>query len=156
MWDQRFFQCWTAKKWRIIPTYVGSTGPYSIAKTVAANHSHVCGINVMMSYRSAIDVESFPRMWDQPLENPMAWIRVRIIPTYVGSTGRMTDHPHRLSNHSHVCGINLVPVLLAAAFCESFPRMWDQRKPLRKEANEKRIIPTYVGSTTGNGKISVV
>ncbi len=67
-------------------------------------------------------------MWDQPLLPKVTVHTVRIIPTYVGSTHLRRLMLLRITNHSHVCGINhhIQPGTLMTF----------------------RIIPTYVGSTT--------
>ena len=51
------------------------------------------------------------------------------------------------TNHSHVCGINVLEKLKEQYPGESFPRMWDQRLGTSKRRLPRRIIPTYVGST---------
>ena len=99
--------------------------------------------------------ESFPRMWDQQDFMQLRGREERIIPTYVGSTQYPPWSACRISNHSHVCGINAYGNENLGYVVESFPRMWDQRcfRLLRPPA--LRIIPTYVGSTrnyTGNSK----
>ena len=66
-------------------------------------------------------------MWDQQRIKKASRTPVRIIPTYVGSTGFI-----------------LLGVVLDA---ESFPRMWDQPNSAPVYRGRVRIIPTYVGST---------
>ena len=74
--------------------------------------------------------ESFPRMWDQHEIIVKTGCVVRIIPTYVGSTGKAISSLFSITNHSHVCGINAYPELSGTLSDESFPRMWDQRARL--------------------------
>ena len=147
MWDQR---CHTPPSYvclRIIPTYVGSTA--EIAKEIynGTNHSHVCGINCLLHLQEHAMLESFPRMWDQPSLENVTSEPVRIIPTYVGSTRTCKVETVRISNHSHVCGINLVRCENVLCLVESFPRMWDQLSSFLYTSVLQRIIPTYVGST---------
>ena len=147
MWDQRLAEscdrvnkriiptyvgstesCYRLKRHdRIIPTYVGSTPSLVLLSGLAANHSHVCGINNGIVRMNCLQDESFPRMWDQ----------LRLF----GSAIII------LPNHSHVCGINQRTPSISRRHGESFPRMWDQRLAESCDRVNKRIIPTYVGST---------
>ena len=72
----------------------------------------------------------------------------RIIPTYVGSTATFYISITSATNHSHVCGINHRLSRIHPMNNESFPRMWDQRAFRMTPSGYRRIIPTYVGSTT--------
>ena len=76
---------------RIIPTYVGSTHRLRTSELNSPNHSHVCGINYLFSTECSYFLESFPRMWDQPLIYQVIRLIQRIIPTYVGSTRRKNN-----------------------------------------------------------------
>ena len=86
-------------------------------------------------------------MWDQQLREVFRKRSMRIIPTYVGSTPLRHRVDLALSNHSHVCGINLLSCFQCLLLYESFPRMWDQLECVKTSLPECRIIPTYVGST---------
>ena len=112
---------------RIIPTYVGSTGIQLSYSTRGPNHSHVCGINHRPHKGNICILESFPRMWDQLKRAFFVWVLY--------------------ANHSHVCGINRDASARASGSFESFPRMWDQLIKRLKSMETDRIIPTYVGST---------
>ena len=148
MWDQHRASVPFPPHYRIIPTYVGSTDCALCLLSSAANHSHVCGINTLSVFYFVLNFESFPRMWDQPPSAAYTARRLRIIPTYVGSTRRPVNFSSRITNHSHVCGINF-PVTVVLRFPnESFPRMWDQLQRNSTRSSERRIIPTYVGSTS--------
>ena len=65
MWDQRCGERREFRHFRIIPTYVGSTRVRQALLSDDANHSHVCGINMQVTYDVDGKTESFPRMWDQ-------------------------------------------------------------------------------------------
>ena len=171
MWDQQLHaECRLALR-RIIPTYVGSTFAKNAFRDLASNHSHVCGINgvyvtayarrnrIIPTYVGSTggfsggvvtSVESFPRMWDQLPSARIVLTPFRIIPTYVGSTQYDIPFTKVVSNHSHVCGINGCRTSMMQCWCESFPRMWDQRFFTGKGIEFRRIIPTYVGSTNRN------
>ena len=86
MWDQRFVRPGDVEGVRIIPTYVGSTKIRAMLLGLAANHSHVCGINFLYTHSPQISDESFPRMGDQLHDAEERDVSHRIIPTYVGST----------------------------------------------------------------------
>ena len=77
----------------------------------------------------------------------------RIIPTYVGSTSGASVLNLNKPNHSHVCGINNSRGCWVLTVSESFPRMWDQRFHHARRGCERRIIPTYVGSTVQNSTV---
>ena len=148
MWDQLNCRCPPRRPVRIIPTYVGSTHFLSLSFCRPPNHSHVCGINGLNTWFLRIHHESFPRMWDQPHPPVMTKEEIRIIPTYVGSTGPLVQVERSATNHSHVCGINKAPFITVVISCESFPRMWDQHRLQSFRSVRYRIIPTYVGSTS--------
>ena len=147
MWDQLCDVLDLAGRLRIIPTYVGSTVIQGIATSVSANHSHVCGINVLRCFAPPFNDriiptyvgstrrlsnlrnranESFPRMWDQHVSEFCKRSPARIIPTYVGSTMPAASYFPGSPNHSHVCGINGISRTGRSNRSESFPRMWDQ------------------------------
>ena len=128
MWDQRSPAWPPLYLFRIIPTYVGSTGRIPQHKRHVSNHSHVCGINLQASFNRLAICESFPRMWDQRVHNLSYEFAFRIIPTYVGSTWFMWRSCKNFANHSHVCGINHCAGLRQRYVFESFPRMWDQQR----------------------------
>ena len=147
MWDQQDRPVPAAGRFRIIPTYVGSTLMRANHHAFRTNHSHVCGINSDNRTITHPPFESFPRMWDQRLQQIGPASRNRIIPTYVGSTRTRSSYRLESSNHSHVCGINGLMAIHAQKRYESFPRMWDQPSYKRRKKAPARIIPTYVGST---------
>ena len=147
MWDQRALLKTNQMILRIIPTYVGSTCHCRELNLIPANHSHVCGINSAINSGIFAKFESFPRMWDQPTKEVVDEDATRIIPTYVGSTFSKAWRKTMRTNHSHVCGINLVSDSAAVSRSESFPRMWDQLNNPFFNFTRPRIIPTYVGST---------
>ena len=149
MWDQQRNISITVDGDRIIPTYVGSTYASLPFSLYTSNHSHVCGINPSTTNSRPQKSESFPRMWDQLVENILAADVSRIIPTYVGSTFFVGSVFKFDANHSHVCGINECSLHGCTEFDESFPRMWDQLLFLHYINHGIRIIPTYVGSTRG-------
>ncbi len=107
MWDQLGITPQAGWPWRIIPTYVGSTLRRSSTAASSSNHSHVCGINAIRFSIHCALFESFPRMWDQRVLLCLQLLRLRIIPTYVGSTCVIEIFKSVNTNHSHVCGINL-------------------------------------------------
>ena len=156
MWDQPHPPVMTKEEIRIIPTYVGSTGPLVQVERSATNHSHVCGINGSLGKLVRGGFESFPRMWDQLDSSAFASVRSRIIPTYVGSTEKDAQNGRLFTNHSHVCGINLPYVARGIVKVESFPRMWDQLIKRLKSMETDRIIPTYVGSTAASSSSTAV
>ena len=149
MWDQLDLLRSDINPNRIIPTYVGSTTTADGYELHSSNHSHVCGINSIVVLVTLSSGESFPRMWDQLFTRSCDCVDVRIIPTYVGSTTAFRSADRDRSNHSHVCGINIKITSITPMLLESFPRMWDQRRRERMGAVICRIIPTYVGSTSG-------
>ena len=126
---------------------MGSTARLVCFLFRAPNHSHVCGINCTPFLNFGSLSESFPRMWDQRGQTARLESRARIIPTYVGSTSLSRRICIRYSNHSHVCGINVIHHFALSSFSESFPRMWDQQRNISITVDGDRIIPTYVGST---------
>ena len=150
MWDQPPSGYPVASSPRIIPTYVGSTSSDASSPSVPSNHSHVCGINAGVRSPWRFCNESFPRMWDQPRRSFSRQLLERIIPTYVGSTYRDSSCISSAPNHSHVCGINRKALFRTLHALESFPRMWDQRFIVFTLLSSRRIIPTYVGSTSRN------
>ena len=126
MWDQLAIRGRFRRVKRIIPTYVGSTKSLVNRITKTTNHSHVCGINSRNDCLTHSKNESFPRMWDQQLNEIIHNPVTRIIPTYVGSTSAYGWTRRNFANHSHVCGINDTSSVMRNAWAESFPRMWDQ------------------------------
>ena len=71
----------------------------------------------------------------------------------MGSTLTPSRSSTAITNHSHVCGINFDIGISSSFSIESFPRMWDQPFLKIRQNEIFRIIPTYVGSTTGRAAL---
>ena len=66
-------------------------------------------------------------MWGTPTRYIIDLQEKRIIPTYVGNTGRSIDLHRHKPDHPHVCGEHYIAAALVLLASGSSPRMWGTR-----------------------------
>ena len=91
---------------------------------------------------------SSPRVWGALRHQKIPILRIRLIPTCVGSTTPGVTRVRCAAAHPHVCGEHFPNTDLLSIVSGSSPRVWgaldvrDARRP------GVRLIPTCVGSTS--------
>ena len=88
----------------IIPTRVGTSRKPCDLDNICKDHPHACGDKANYAYHPTHHWGSFPRVWGQGFKEDIAKLKVRIIPTRVGTSysGLKIDDIFR--DHPHACG----------------------------------------------------
>ena len=132
---------------RIIPIYMGSTEKFKLQISAIRNHPHIHGEYVKLLGGVSLLVESSPYTWGV-LNRPVnTTLFNRIIPIYMGSTGRLLTKRRHQRNHPHIHGEYLLHFLQQFDQWESSPYTWGVREREWHQPNNMGIIPIYMGST---------
>ncbi len=111
------------------------------------DHPHACGDKVKtycVAYRA---VGSSPRVWGQGSEFPTPQVRIRIIPTRVGTREIGLIMQNLEKDHPHACGDKIKDSPFATPAEGSSPRVWGQVFFLLIHLCATGIIPTRVGTS---------
>ena len=90
---------------------------------------------------------SSPRVWGQVFKQQLLLPYLRIIPTRVGTRGRLYLCQRRKWDHPHACGDKTNKYYTNPFAVGSSPRVWGQGRPYRHCRCTLRIIPTRVGTS---------
>ena len=96
--EKAFLNC------RIIPTRVGTRWIAVINLAVNEDHPHACGDKAFSSDIEELEAGSSPRVWGQVNIPCRAGVRLRIIPTRVGTSKKIKGRPLPPRDHPHACG----------------------------------------------------
>ena len=132
---------------RLIPTCVGSTRTVSARMSSRAAHPHVCGEHCLWLAGWVEGNGSSPRVWGARILRIIVRLKIRLIPTCVGSTGTAPRRHPAYAAHPHVCGEHRVILHVKLFVYGSSPRVWGAPYPHRAHPPAPRLIPTCVGST---------
>ena len=135
-----------AKQW-LIPTCVGSTASHQIPGGSQTAHPHVCGEHFAALAVAAASFGSSPRVWGARLARAPHNLRLRLIPTCVGSTLEVGLMRTGVTAHPHVCGEHVETLVRRVSGDGSSPRVWGAPCRWVEVLACSRLIPTCVGST---------
>ena len=137
----------SARLWRIIPAYAGSTSSRRSRKPSLSDHPRIRGEHKIMPNLRRISHGSSPHTRGALTLSEMRPVIFGIIPAYAGSTpGRRwcgpppPDHPRIRGEHV----IITCPVPVARG---SSPHTRGAHHPAHSSPTDTRIIPAYAGST---------
>ena len=138
-----FLQCMD----RIIPTRMGTSSVFSIARISVRDHPHAYGDKILTYFMRRTFSGSSPRVWGQVPQLSKLTPSLGIIPTRMGTRIRLKrqdlptqDHPHAYGDKSMQRSANF----LARG---SSPRVWGQVLPLITIISLFGIIPTRMGTS---------
>ena len=132
---------------RLIPTCVGSTFTCSGRVIRPSAHPHVCGEHSSPCAWRSLVCGSSPRVWGALKGGVAVDVKVRLIPTCVGSTHTRGRCSRCGAAHPHVCGEHLYEAALQHGVGGSSPRVWGAPLTPARHPTGRRLIPTCVGST---------
>ena len=112
------------RRTRLIPTCVGSTVEGFRRHFPVAAHPHVCGEHLRWWSMTCTPFGSSPRVWGARYLSPPEPLKVRLIPTCVGSTHPSCRRLNPKAAHPHVCGEHVVAFLRPVDSDGSSPRVW--------------------------------
>ena len=87
-------------------------------------------------------------MWGQVDGGDLETLRLRIIPTRVGTSRTNYGYYLSVEDHPHACGDKLRAYLFLNPLIGSSPRVWGQVSHHINGSWDLRIIPTRVGTST--------
>ncbi len=139
---------------RFIPTHVGNTGSANLLRTTRSVHPHACGEHastlVPVQYRAG----SSPRMWGTRSPGSLFAASSRFIPTHVGNTCQGPGNCRSRPVHPHACGEHGTQSPSSQFRSGSSPRMWGTRNVCAGLSDWRRFIPTHVGNTGLESRMS--
>ena len=104
MWGQvKFFGDMFAN-FGIIPTRVGTSGDIEWSQFNDEDHPHACGDKNGIRNIDCPLVGSSPRVWGQAVLLVLVTIKIRIIPTRVGTSQTPYGNNRAFGDHPHACG----------------------------------------------------
>ena len=106
VWGEPAFQVEEVGLIRNIPTRVGRTGGQRPRRRLWSEHPHACGENGNAGSACLVRIGTSPRVWGEPLEDPLELGGQRNIPTRVGRTPSRSPSRSAASEHPHACGEN--------------------------------------------------
>ena len=88
----------------IIPTRVGTRVLCKQMVDICKDHPHACGDKPFLFSINSSKIGSSPRVWGQVTVYTCHTLKVRIIPTRVGTRNVLTDKTVSKQDHPHACG----------------------------------------------------
>ena len=88
-------------------------------------------------------------MWGQAKCKCNKILKIRIIPTRVGTSDRYRLNVNHIQDHPHACGDKPHISFVSGILRGSSPRVWGQVAQVLNASWNKRIIPTRVGTSEG-------
>ena len=114
------------RRYRIIPTRVGTRGNYSVATNTGKDHPHACGDKRQLQCRYEHRQGSSPRVWGQVVFICCSPFRPGIIPTRVGTSETHKSERLERKDHPHACGDKCDYGKCGGDVIGSSPRVWGQ------------------------------
>ena len=110
-------------------------------------HPHVCGENRENKFTQRQTVGTPPRVWGKLGMLKASFESLRYTPTCVGKTALCSRWSPQCPVHPHVCGENLLLLLVLMALIGTPPRVWGKRIGGSTYYPLGRYTPTCVGKT---------
>ena len=110
------------------------------------DHPHAYGDKWLSKYDKNMAWGSSPRVWGQGVRSIPSPVRIRIIPTRMGTSTRRTDRRKSGEDHPHAYGDKSLCFEVLALVSGSSPRVWGQGYSVPMSIQETRIIPTRMGT----------
>ena len=132
---------------RIIPTRVGTRSALLSSTRYVRDHPHACGDKSAQVLQYFTGKGSSPRVWGQGIKFTILFIKMRIIPTRVGTRYNLSEQAKSSGDHPHACGDKLRSECLLLIRLGSSPRVWGQVNMWFLWLTVTGIIPTRVGTS---------
>ena len=146
VWGQVFPQDFCKSDTRIIPTRVGTREVNGILADDGKDHPLACGDKSPVYSIEVFWCGSSPRVWGQDCKSVATQLLARIIPTRVGTSQVSSRKSSPPWDHPHACGDKIQKLTAVHSVTVSSPRVWGQDAEFTADIEEKRIIPTRVGT----------
>ena len=104
VWGQVAVEAEWRRKYRIIPTRVGTRLSVVILAHSHKDHPHACGDKDKIIKFCFVKIGSSPRVWGQGFSKLCCGAKARIIPTRVGTRLSMFFTRCGTKDHPHACG----------------------------------------------------
>ena len=120
------------------------------------DHPHACGDKLSVRMYSQYSPGSSPRVWGQVPTIINAILRIRIIPTRVGTSSECSRELYCPEDHPHACGDKASVRLSLTNQRGSSPRVWGQDVYPCSCPTRTGIIPTRVGTRKVFFRLSMI
>ena len=110
------------------------------------DHPHAYGDKLYSIVVPLDENGSSPRVWGQALVKPLCCAGKRIIPTRMGTRISHSKSAAMSGDHPHAYGDKTMSLTGTKTLSGSSPRVWGQAGNTQKIINNKRIIPTRMGT----------
>ena len=117
-----FLQCMD----RIIPTRMGTSSVFSIARISVRDHPHAYGDKILTYFMRRTFSGSSPRVWGQVPQLSKLTPSLGIIPTRMGTRIRLKRQDLPTQDHPHAYGDKFIGSRRRSAYNGSSPRVWGQ------------------------------
>ena len=146
MWGQGITRKAVTTTVRIIPTRVGTRYLLNAHHNYNQDHPHACGDKTFWGMSSERRRGSSPRVWGQAKKVYPKEGELRIIPTRVGTSNKLSNYIWSGEDHPHACGDKTPQGIHLIIGLGSSPRVWGQVERESDSPLDPRIIPTRVGT----------
>ena len=146
MWGQGITRKAVTTTVRIIPTRVGTRYLLNAHHNYNQDHPHACGDKTFWGMSSERRRGSSPRVWGQAKKVYPKEGELRIIPTRVGTSNKLSNYIWSGEDHPHACGDKWNVNPIRHLTLGSSPRVWGQDTVFATRVIFQRIIPTRVGT----------
>ena len=132
---------------RLIPACAGKTEQGPRRRGRAGAHPRVCGENIRLFSRSAVQSGSSPRVRGKPQGRPMGGSAGGLIPACAGKTRWLRCWSRRTGAHPRVCGENKYTGEKYSTEDGSSPRVRGKRHHHTERKRTNGLIPACAGKT---------
>ena len=146
MWGQGITRKAVTTTVRIIPTRVGTRYLLNAHHNYNQDHPHACGDKTFWGMSSERRRGSSPRVWGQAKKVYPKEGELRIIPTRVGTSNKLSNYIWSGEDHPHACGDKISNNRCFVSSTGSSPCVWGQVPASIGARINCRIIPTRVGT----------
>ena len=147
VWGQGHIPRPLQRRFRIIPTRMGTRQIEEIFPRSSKDHPHAYGDKLSITWCSLAVIGSSPRVWGQVIMESVKKTYTGIIPTRMGTSLPPYGLCRSFRDHPHAYGDKKTNTVASLTKLGSSPRVWGQVKLPRMFSNANRIIPTRMGTS---------
>ena len=147
VWGQGHIPRPLQRRFRIIPTRMGTRQIEEIFPRSSKDHPHAYGDKLSITWCSLAVIGSSPRVWGQVIMESVKKTYTGIIPTRMGTSLPPYGLCRSFRDHPHAYGDKKTNTVASLTKLGSSPRVWGQVKLPRMFSNANRILPTRMGTS---------
>ena len=129
---------------------MGTSTRFSVCHGIKQDHPHAYGDKIFSERISKSDFGSSPRVWGQVYLLRFIMRLMRIIPTRMGTRLIFCVLSSDARDHPHAYGDKYYKISVRRIVHGSSPRVWGQDHINGNRTDNRRIIPTRMGTSVRN------